>query len=444
MRKITSIRISVALANVYDDSSSSMKKAVLEIRPEYLGDSDLRKLFKSYGIKIKKGEKNFWKNKNYFDELFTLLFPNSSDRIKKRKISLNLKDEERDIIMNISGQETLTDAFFHLLLLHYAMKEDTMKNWKKNITNYYNTSIIPVAKQAKVPRKSKTGLKVLGNKLWFVTYYHNILNSLPSEITTLIEPFMGSGTITLESCNHSAFKRIIASDNCRNKTNFIRAFFHYSNALKAACLRLTPNSETYNMAKQRIEQYEASTTQNTDIDVASYYLLTNYCQGSWNTLGRKKFDKKQYVDYLNYLWNSVPGKKIEIYTENALDIISKYNRKKHLAFVDPPYPKTADYEKKFTMEDFDAIVKKILHFNGKFIFCCRITRKHSKNSSHIDTYGINDLEIKNIIDGYFLGNDYYYEDYLYNCNGVAIERVITNFPFTGCYHYDTGQPWQGE
>lgn len=65
-----------------------------------------------------------------------------------------------------------------------------------------------------------------------------------------------------------------------------------------------------------------------------------------------------------------------------LDIIKRYNRKKHLLFVDPPYPKS--------------------------------------------------------------GHGLYYHDYLFNKGGVAIERVITNFPFTGCYHYDTEEPWQGE
>lgn len=44
----------------------------------------------------------------------------------------------------------------------------------------------------------------------------------------------------------------------------------------------------------------------------------------------------------------------------------------------------------------------------------------------------------------FLGHKRYYQDYLFSKGGIAIERVITNFPFDGCRHYDTGQPWQGK
>lgn len=44
----------------------------------------------------------------------------------------------------------------------------------------------------------------------------------------------------------------------------------------------------------------------------------------------------------------------------------------------------------------------------------------------------------------FSGHKRYYHDYLFSKGGIAIERVITNFPFDGCRHYDTGQPWQGK
>lgn len=135
------------------------------------------------------------------------------------------------------------------------------------------------------------------------------------------------------------------------------------------------------------------------------------------------------------------------FTENIStlsDIIKRYNRKKHLLFVDPPYPKTKGYETDFSIEDFENIAKATINFNGYFIFCCRITDKHEKVYSHKDTYGTKDLRIKHIIDNSFSDNGLYYHDYLFNKGGVAIERVITNFAFTGCYHYDTEEPWQGE
>lgn len=133
-----------------------------------------------------------------------------------------------------------------------------------------------------------------------------------------------------------------------------------------------------------------------------------------------------------------------IHNEDALTVIKTHNRKKHLLFVDPPYPETKGYENEFSLKDFENITKATINFNGNFIFCCRITKKHEKIYSHKDTYGIDDLHIKHIIDSSFLGHDLYYQDYLFDKGGVALERVITNFPFAGCYHYDTGQPWQVE
>lgn len=464
--KKTSVNVADGFTKVkaYDNSDSSMKKAVLSIRPSNLTDATLRSLFKEYGVTIPKETKNFWQKKECLNELFSLLFPNPSDKKKTKNIKLHLKEEEKNIIMSLSGEDVFSNGFRQLLLLHYAMQQRNLSQVKKNATDYYNRHILRLPEESihtsscydiKVPQVTKmtsdTGLKVHGNKKWFLNAFKEILQSLPASVDTFVESCMGSGVVALEACNQGCFRRIITNDLYWHKANYLRAFFFASDALKAACLSLEPNQATYDEANKVIEKYRNSSTDEILPDVAAKYLFINYCNKSRGGLNKKNILEgnegaiEKYMKYLDCLWNFQRfDKKVIIHNEDALDIIKRYNRKKHLLFVDPPYPKTKGYETDFSIEDFENIAKATINFNGYFIFCCRITDKHEKVYSHKDTYGIEDLRIKHIIDSSFSDNGLYYHDYLFNKGGVAIERVITNFPFAGCYHYDTEEPWQGE
>lgn len=451
--KKTSVNVAVGLVKAYSKSGSSMKKAVLSIGPSALEDTTLRNLFKKYKIVIPREIQNLRQKKEYFDELSTLLFPNPSDRSNTEKVSLHLREEEKNTIMSLSGEDVFSSAFRRLLLLHYAMQQQqNIKQVEQNIAGYYNKVVIP---QACMPKASgittDTGLYVLGNKKWFLGEFREILKAVPDSVKTFVEPFMGSGIVALEACNRGCFRRIITNDIYWHKVNYLRAFFFRSDALKAACLSLKPDQATYDEANKVIEKYRNSSTDEILPDVAAKYLFINYCNKSRGGLNKKNILEgnegaiEKYMKYLDCLWNfQCLAKKVIIHNEDALDIIKRYNRKKHLLFVDPPYPKTKGYETDFSIEDFENIVKATIDFNGHFIFCCRITDKHEKVYSHNGAYGIEDLRIKHIIDSSFSDNGLYYHDYLFNKSGVAIERVITNFPFTGCYLYDTEEPWQGE
>lgn len=465
MTKKTSVNVAVGLAKAYQKKGKEMKKAVLKISPAALTDPALRKLFKKYGIKLPKGAKNLWMNTSFMDKLLYILFPNPSDRIEKTNVKLYLTEDELAIIQKTSKENILTPAFCKLLLLDYAMhQQHNMQQVRENATKYFNRHILRLPEDSiqtqscydiKTPHKtittSNTGLKVHGNKEWFLNNLREILQALPTSVDIFVEPCAGSGIVALEACKQGCFKRIITNDIYWHKANFLRSFFLKTNALKATCLSLKPDQTTYDEAKAVIEKFKNSSTDEILPDVAAKYLFINYCNKSRgglnlkNILENNKNATEKYKNYLDCLWNyHHSGKKIVIHNEDALSIIKKYNRKKHLLFVDPPYPETKGYETDFSVKDFESIAKATINFNGNFIFCCRITKKHEKIYVHKDTYGIDDLHIKHIIDNPFLGHGLYYRDYLFDKGGVAIERVITNFPFAGCYHYDTEQPWQGE
>ena len=271
---------------------------------------------------------------------------------------------------------------------------------------------------------------------------------------------MGSGIVALEACNQGCFRRIITNDNYWHKVNYIRALFHEPDTLKDICLKLRPDHATYDEARVQKKKYEKSTSEQVYPDIAGYYRLSNYCEDTrpMKKSNNKPLIKKErfletnqnaqnnYRKNLDFLWDiPVSAKKVTVHSKDALDIIKENNRKNNLLFVDPPYPETIDYENGFSTKDFENLAKDVINYKGYFIFCCRITHSHRNCPSHKGIYGMVDLHIKNIIDRCFFGHKLYYKDYLYTINNVnAIERVITNFAFTGCYLYDTEEPWQGE
>lgn len=79
---------------------------------------------------------------------------------------------------------------------------------------------------------NKYGIKVHGNKKWFLNNFEEILQSLPNNVDTFVESYMGSGVVALEAYKQSRFKRIITNDIYWHKANYLRAFFFTSDALK--------------------------------------------------------------------------------------------------------------------------------------------------------------------------------------------------------------------
>lgn len=463
--KKTSVNVAVGLEKAYKKNPTkknvpSMKEAVLSIRPADLTDATLRNLFNKFKIAFPKGTTNLWQKKEYFDELFSLLFPSPADRKETKNIKLHLREEEKNNIMSLSGEDVFSTGFRRLLLLHHAMQQN-IKQVEQNIVDYYNNVVIPHACMPKASGTTiDTGLYVLGNKKWFLGEFREIRMAVSDSVNTFVEPFMGSGIVALEACSQGCFRRIITNDLYWHKANYIRALFHETDALKGICLNLIPDHTTYDEARVQIQKYEKSTSEQVYPDIAGYYRLLNYCEDTrpMKKSNNKPLIKKErfvetnpnalnnYRNNLDYLWDiPASAKKVTVHSKDALDIIKENNRKNNLLFVDPPYPETIDYENGFSTKDFENLAKDVINYKGYFIFCCRITQSHRNCPSHKGIYGMVDLHIKNIIDHCFFGHKLYYKDYLYTINNVnAIERVITNFPFTGCYHYDTEEPWQGE
>lgn len=435
MTKKTSINIPICLANAYGNSGTQMKTAIREIKVSSMSEKALKVLYKKW--RVQNGE-----------ELFCLLFPNIIERKTTRTIKLHMPDNGmRENISHLSGEAELSAGFRKLLLIHYATNAIT-NTINQGITNYYNVIVSSAHKPASISGAScpDTGITVKGNKKWFLVEYRKILKELPGVTNTFIEPFMGSGVVTLDTLFQNRFKRIITNDNYKHKTNYIKALFQNPEKLKSECLSLKPDDRTYHNACTQID----ANTFHAPIDhkVAALYHLKNHCENYLGTLKQNKLTEnnpnatENYRKNLDFFCNiPILAKKIKIFNEDALDIIKKNSRKKNFLFVDPPYPETSDYEQKSDPKQFEEIAKATIAFNGYFLFCCRITGKHQNIHSHTNTYTKKDLCIKNIIDKLFYGHKLFYLDYLFSRNGVAIERVITNFPFSGCRFYDSEQPW---
>lgn len=425
----TSVNVPKGLATYYQNNSTLMKKAIFETKFSSVQDSELHTLYKKYKICT-------------INELFDFLCPNPTDRKEMKNIKFHLPNTSfKKTVLSLSKEVNFSKGFVKLLLLHYA-RHTTIDKVRKQATDYYNTVVASAHTAEKITDIPNTGINVVGNKKWFLGEYRKIISCLPSSVNTFVEPFMGSGTVTLDTCHLNRFIRIITNDIWWQKTNYISALFKNAELLRYSCFDLTPSQNSYNFAFHATQK--SIVKAKTDIDLAALYHLKNYCENHFGVLLPKKLlennnkASEKYLESLDYICDIPPSaKKVLIYNDDALNIIKKYNRKNHFLFVDPPYPHTKGYEHSFTMEDFENIVNATLNFNGYFLFCCRITEKHANINTHIDTYSLSDLKIKNIIDNLFYGHGLYYKDFLYNRSGVAIERVISNFPFDGCSDYDT-------
>lgn len=177
--KKTSVNVPIGLADAYGGNSTNIKKVVLDINPASLTLSALLILFKEFGIKR---TSNPWMNTSHMDELLTILFPSPDDRSKTKNVKLHLREDEKNIILKLSGEDKFTTAFRKHLTLHYAMQQQSnMEQVRKNATEYYNRHILRLPEDSihtrscydiKTPHKtiitSDTGLKVHGNKKWFL------------------------------------------------------------------------------------------------------------------------------------------------------------------------------------------------------------------------------------------------------------------------------------
>lgn len=441
--KKTSVNINTELAGKYKNSGSLIKKAVLNVNPASTQKNELTQICSK--LKVKSD-----------DELENILFQNLATRKKMKNIKIHLSEVDKGIINHLSQKNNFSEKFRQLLLLHYAQNID-LEKLNNQINAHYLQTVIPFVRTPEKPEHpSDTGIYVHGNKQWFLTEFRKILTALPDEITTAIDSFAGSGCITYELYKHKRFNRIIANDITWQKSNYIKALFKNTKELKNACLSLTPDKSTYDKAKEiaknnpePLHDIKTDDANTIDFESAALYHLKSYYETSRGQLKKEVQGKnaiEQYQRSLSYLWN-VPAsaKNVIVHHMDGGEIIKHYRRKKHMLFVDTPYIYTKGYEKNFPIAAFDEIVRETLKFTGKFIFCCRITKKHTQAKNLLDIqYSTEDMRIKGKIDSLFYGHALYYIDFLYKKSGIAIERVITNFPFAGCYHYDTGQPCQGK
>ncbi len=429
----TSVNVSEALAALYGNSGSQMKKAVLSVKPSYIGEKELKKLYCQYGVKN-------------LEELKSVILPNYITRNCTNNVKLHISEGEKKLIILISGETEFTKAFNKLLLIDSARKT-TPEKVSEAITQYYNQFVIPFASEYDKTSKKESGteLYVLGNKEWFLEEYRKILLDLPREVNTLIEPFMGSGIVTLDSCRQNRFKKIITNDIWWQKVNYVRALFNEIDKLKTACLSQTPDSNTYTKANNYIQNCGNLRSDKIYPRIAAKYFLKKYCE---DYRGKPRDNRiieynpnatANYMKHLDSFWD-VPlcCKNVIIHNEDASDIIRRYDRKNNLLFVDPPYIYTKGYEKPFSIQQFEDLVKAVLNFNGYFIFCCRITESHEKK--YPKTYSAKDMRVKGKIDSLFFKHRLYYKDFAFDIKNFAFERVITNFPFNGCMDYDTALP----
>lgn len=130
-------------------------------------------------------------------------------------------------------------------------------------------------------------------------------------------------------------------------------------------------------------------------------------------------------------------KSVVVTSEDLLDVIKKYMRKKNVVlWIDPPYYLSDGRypEKQPGWCYHNRIYELLIKAKCRFVLFLRINTSRTA-AVDIDNEAIDD-SLKSFYDNHYKGKNFYYRDMpvRQKC-GYTIERVITNYAFDGCFEY---------
>ena len=173
-----------------------------------------------------------------------------------------------------------------------------------------------------------------------------IRSYIPTDLTTLVSPFMGGGSIELNcACNNI---KVIASDNFEPLVNFWQYFISDANKVIDIVLKLFPLSyeETVYYYKNELKPNQKNFYGNiySDLERAAIFLLMN--KQSFRGLALSRTPQKKYLEAsaniemfekLRTWYNP----NINVHNNDYRTTLDQYNG--HFMYFDPPYVEKEDY-----------------------------------------------------------------------------------------------------
>jgi 16S rRNA G966 N2-methylase RsmD len=222
-----------------------------------------------------------------------------------------------------------------------------------------------------------------GSKVLFVDDILDLIKIC--EADTFIEPFGGTGIVSLEASKLNKFSKIILNDINENVMCIHTAFkygeyedFHsivneiwsFGNPIK--------NKEDYYNARDTLNKKYFNTGEK---NAGFYYLAISYfainslcrfgpngfnqghgSRGISNNVSKRKIDKI----FFNELKNAYS--KIELTRMNYVDLVKSYNSNNTVLFMDPPYVDKTSGTYDFTEDQYKEFINIIENWNGPVIY----------------------------------------------------------------------------
>lgn len=296
-----------------------------------------------------------------------------------------------------------------------------------------------------------------------------ILQQIPANIATVVEPFMGMLGLTLNVLTILSGQELnyYANDADVNLINLYRCIQHNPNKMMLACERLIENlrSEKNTFETIKIKHRSEKKMSKYDYNAAADYMYLDAVSVRHQTENLKKKDGKyisidKQIEYFYKYAISIPRmhqylERINVSKKDASTILKKFKKTMNVLYLlDPPYLNSYDYNKKtnevdiFTAEDYNEIVKHCLNLpdGSIFLLFCRFTHTRSRKRRETDE----DIRVKEkngdfkiddeILKGFYkkefgvkaqmVGKQFYYKEIPFDGKGT-IEAIISNYQFDG-------------
>ncbi len=189
------------------------------------------------------------------------------------------------------------------------------------------------SQQKKYKRYLGSPLRYAGGKSLAVGY---IIELLPSNITKLVSPFIGGGSVEIAIANELGI-RVIGYDIFDILVNYWKVQLGHPEELYYELKKLKTTKEEYRRVKERLKKHWEGKTKLTDIKLAAYYYFNHnlsYGPGFLGWPSSVYLNKKRYITMLEKVKN-FKAKNLKVYQGDFLETIPKHRY--DFMYLDPPY-----------------------------------------------------------------------------------------------------------
>lgn len=289
-----------------------------------------------------------------------------------------------------------------------------------------------------------------------------VLEQIPDDIQTVVEPFMGMCALTTNVLDTLSDRQLnyYVNDKDNNLFRLYKCIYNNPEKLLRSCKKLVNNLNTKTVDFKTVKSRHLDQNYNNDYDASADYMYLDAVsvRHDKQTLKYKSTDKQieyfyKYIDNIRAMHDYLIKAKIS--HKDALKILQKFiKNEKILYLLDPAYFSSLGYSSKtngvdeFTYDNHKKLISfcKNISSDSIFLLFCRFTSTRNQKKCETDR----DVKIKEL-NGYFETDDrilrgfykrefgvetngskhkFFYKEIPFDSKGT-IEVIISNYQFDG-------------